>query len=75
VWLNGILIYESTTTRWTDRACIGKPLPGGNGTPLDAADVYLAHLLVGQQVNDNSNSAYDEFRYWDNVTFSTARVP
>jgi hypothetical protein len=39
------------------------------------ADVYFEHLLVGQQVNDNNNSNYDEFRYWDNVTFSTARVP
>jgi hypothetical protein len=75
IWLNGTQIYLSTTTNWTDAAQVGLPLLNGNGTPFEAADAHFQSLLVGEQVNDNSNSSYDEYRYWDNVGFATFRIP
>jgi hypothetical protein len=75
IWLDGVQIYLSTTTNWTDAAQVGLPLLNGNGTPFDAADAHFQGLLVGEQVNDNNNSAYDEYRYWDKVGFSSlARI-
>jgi hypothetical protein len=72
-WLNGALIYEATDQRWTDPAWIGIPIPGGNSTPYELADCYLNYVYVGDQVNLNLGS-FDEYRYWDNVAFSTKRI-
>jgi hypothetical protein len=74
IWLNGALIYSKTTVNWTDAGQAGIPLLGGNGTNFDPADAHFQGLEVGEQVNDNNNSAYDEYRYWDNVGFSTSRI-
>jgi hypothetical protein len=71
VWLDGTLIYEITTLRLTDPAWIGQPVVGGNGVPLDIADVYFQHYEVGDQVN--FSGSFDEYRYWDNVTFSNQK--
>jgi len=71
VWLNGALTYEKTDVQWTDPAWIGQPM--ANGTPLELADVYLERVEVGEQVNYNVGS-FDEYRYWDNVAFSTKRI-
>jgi hypothetical protein len=73
VWLNGALIYEATQLKWSDPAWIGNPLPGGNGMPLELGDVYFDRVEVGSQVNLNAGS-FDEYRYWDNVAFSTKRI-
>jgi hypothetical protein len=73
IWLNGNLVFTKTNMQWTDPAWIGQPVPNGNGTPLQASDVYFQRYEVGDQVN--YSGTFDEYRYWDNVTFSTARVP
>jgi hypothetical protein len=73
VWLDGTLIYENLSVAWTDPAWVGQPLAGGNGTPLDLADVYFENFSVGDQVN-YLQGAFDEYRYWDNVAFSTNRI-
>jgi len=72
VWLDGALIYETTTLHLTDPAWIGQPVVGGNGTPLDLADVYFERFDVGDQTDSTGNFA--EYRYWDNVAFSTTRI-
>lgn len=75
IWINGVLGYDSgPTLAFIPPSWIGQPVPGGNGTLLDPADLYFQTLLVGQQVNDNTLSMFDEFRYWDNVAFSTKRI-
>lgn len=71
VWLNGTLMYEKTNTKWSDPAWIGKPMT--NGSPLELQDVYFERVEVGEQVNYNIGS-FDEYRYWDNVAFSTKRI-
>jgi uncharacterized protein YjdB len=73
IWLNGALIYEKTDYLWTDPAWIGQPIPGGNGTPLELADVYLERVEVGEQLNLIVGS-FNEYRYWDKVAFSTKRI-
>jgi uncharacterized protein YjdB len=73
VWLNGSLVYEITNLQLTDPAWIGIPVPGGNSTPYELSDAYLAHVDVGEQVNLNTGS-FDEYRYWDKVAFSTKRI-
>ncbi|MDP9201102.1 MAG: Ig-like domain-containing protein [Gemmatimonadota bacterium] len=73
VWLNGALVYETTNLHLSDPAWIGIPIPGGDSTPYDLADCYLAYVYVGDQVNLN-NGSFDEYRYWDRVAFSTKRI-
>jgi hypothetical protein len=70
IWLDGALIYEATDLKWSDPVWVGQPL---NGTPLSPDDVYFERVEVGSQVNLNAGS-YDEYRYWDNVAFSTKRI-
>jgi hypothetical protein len=76
VWLDGVLIYSITDMRLTDPAWIGIPIPGGNATPYELADCYLRYVYVGEQVNLSGyiQGTFDEYRYWDNVAFSTKRI-
>jgi hypothetical protein len=73
VWLNNALIYSITDMELSDPAWVGIPIPGGNATPYELVDCYLAYDYVGDQVNLN-NGSYDEYRYWDNVAVSTKRI-
>ncbi len=70
VWLDGKLVFNSSTMTWSDPAWVGDM---SSGVPFDAADIYFKHFRVGDQVNWNEGS-FDEFRYWDNVEFSTHRI-
>jgi hypothetical protein len=51
IWLNGALIYDITDMKLSDPAWIGIPVPGGNSTPYELVDAYLAYVYVGDQVN------------------------
>jgi hypothetical protein len=62
LWLDGALVFEKTNMRWTD--------PGWTSEHLNGA--YFRYFLVGDQVNWG-NGTYDEYRYWDNIRFSTQR--
>jgi hypothetical protein len=62
VWLDGRMVYEKTDMRWSDPAWAA-PLSG----------MKFRYFLVGDQVN--INMLYNETRYWDNVSFSTTRLP
>lgn len=72
VWVNGNQVYNNSHLAWVPASWIGAPVPGGNGTPLDAADLYFEHFQIGDQVN--AAALYDEYRYWDNIAFSTGRI-
>jgi hypothetical protein len=67
VWLDGMLIFDKTSMTWSDPAWVGN---NSNSVPFEASDIYFEHFLVGQQVNWWTGS-FDEYRYWDNVEFST----
>ena len=67
VWLDGTLIFEKTTMRWADPAWVGGAT---GGVPFDASDIYFERFRVGDQVNW-AGGAFDEYRLWDNVQFST----
>lgn len=69
VWLDNRLVFEKETMTWSDPAWVGDR---SNGVPFEASDIYFEHFLVGQQVN--WSGTYDEYRYWDNVEFSTRRI-
>ena len=62
VWIDGAMLYERTNLRWSDPAW-----------PPQSAPQRFGYWLIGDQVN--SSLAFDEYRYWDNVTISTTRVP
>src|SRR5688500_13411816 len=70
VWLDGNLVFEKTTMTWSDPAWVGSTI---NTVPFEAADIYFEHFLVGNQVNRN-DGGFNEYRYWDNVEFSTRRI-
>lgn len=70
IWLDGKLVFNSATMTWSDPAWVGDMT---YGVPFDPADIYFEHFRVGDQVNWNEGS-FDEFRYWDNVEFSTRRI-
>ena len=75
LWLDGVQLYSITDMHLSDPAWIGQPIPGGNSTPWDPADYFLKDLYVGEQVNLSGNvGTFDEYRYWDNVAFSTKRI-
>jgi parallel beta-helix repeat protein len=61
LWIDGDLIYENTTLRWSH--------PGWTVNP---SQVIFRYFNVGDQVN--SAGSYDEYRYWDNVQFTSQRV-
>ncbi|HEX8904835.1 MAG TPA: Ig-like domain-containing protein, partial [Longimicrobiaceae bacterium] len=74
IWLDGQLIYEKTDMRWTDPAWDGQVFSyNGVGSVLDWNDVYFQRFQTGEQVN-YMNGSFDEYRYWDNVAFSTRRI-
>jgi hypothetical protein len=73
IWLDGVLIFTRTGMWWSDPAWIGQPVPGGNGTLFDAADLYFQQFFTGDQT-DWETGSFDEYRYWDNVAFSTTRI-
>jgi uncharacterized protein YjdB len=61
IWLDGALIYDRTNMRWTD--------------PLwtdDPATYKWTGWGVGDQMQ--ARVPYDEYRYWDNVTYAKTRV-
>jgi hypothetical protein len=60
-WIDGQLVYENTKMSWSDPKWTPAPAPQ-----------KLRYFLVGDQVN--ASGSFDEYRYWDNVTFSTVRV-
>ena len=81
VWLNGTMVFEKTTMQWTDPGWVGATgdytgswsNPGaGQGVVMDAADIYSQRFYVGDQFN--WSGVWDEYRYWDNVAFSTQRI-
>jgi hypothetical protein len=72
VWLDGILKFSKTNMRWTDPDWVGKKVPGGE-TVLDESDLYWDTFMVGQQVNV-FGASFDEYRYWNNIAFSTQRI-
>lgn len=70
VWLNGALVFEKNTMTWSDPAWVGNT---SGGVPFEASDIYFENFLVGEQVNRN-DGGFNEYRYWDNVAFSTKRI-
>jgi hypothetical protein len=70
IWVDGKLLFEKYNLTWTDPAWVGDM---SNGVPFEASDIYFEQYLVGQQVNWNLGS-FDEYRYWDDVAFSTRPI-
>ncbi len=64
VWLDGVLLFEKHDLQLT-----------WQGWLSDQAleDIYFDSFLVGQQVN-RTGSGFDEYRYWNNITFSRQRI-
>jgi uncharacterized protein YjdB len=63
LWYDGILMFDRSDMRWSDP------------TWTDNPSTYLWNSwAVGYQVN-STTAAVDEYRYWDNVVFSTAAIP
>ncbi|HEX6750645.1 MAG TPA: Ig-like domain-containing protein [Longimicrobium sp.] len=62
IWVDGRLLYEKTDFRWSD--------PGWTYSP---SAQRFRYFMVGDQVN--YNGTFDEYRYWDNVSLSTGRLP
>jgi hypothetical protein len=69
IWLDGVLIFEKLDMRWTNPTWDGQVF-GSN--VLNWNDIYFQYFDVGDQVN--WSGTYDEYRYWDNVTFSSSRI-
>jgi uncharacterized protein YjdB len=61
LWVDGALLFEKTNMRWSDPTWTSAP-----------SAMRLRYFLVGDQVN--FDGLYDEYRYWDNVTFATGRL-
>jgi hypothetical protein len=70
VWLDGKLVFERQDLTWSDPAWVGDE---SNGVQFEAKDIYFEHFLVGQQLNW-WEGAMDEYRYWDNIQFSTKPI-
>jgi uncharacterized protein YjdB len=65
IWYDGRLIYEHTNMRWTDPTWTDDP-----------KTYQWVSWQVGQQTDSFTTAAFDEYRYWDNVTFTkTAILP
>lgn len=62
VWLDGSLVFEKTDMRFSDPTWTAPP-----------ANQKFRYFIVGDQMN--YDGLYDEYRYWDNVTFTSSRVP
>jgi hypothetical protein len=71
IWLDGQLVFNRSNMTWSDPAWIGSL---DNGVPFDGSDIYFERFEVGDQVNWNEGG-FDEYRYWDNVQFSTQAPP
>lgn len=69
IWLNGSLIFEKNGMSFTDPSWASQTW---GTSALDWSDVHFNTFLFGDQVNYLKGS-FDEYRYWDNVTFSTNR--
>lgn len=70
IWLNGQMVFNKATMRWSDPGWVGRAT---QGVAFEASDIYFERFRVGDQVNWNEGS-FDEFRYWDNVQFSTREI-
>jgi len=62
IWLDGAQVYNRTDMRWSD------PLWTENPSTYKWSDWGIGYQM-------QSSTAYDEYRYWDNVTFSKTRQP
>lgn len=63
-WLDGVLLYEETSKQWTDAAWTADP-----------STIHFYLYEVGDQVNGYNGVPFDEYRYWDNVSFGRKRIP
>jgi len=64
VWLDGKLLFEKTNMQWSDP----------NWTRDESIDdIYWDTFMIGQQVN-LFGASFDEYRYWNNVAFSSQRI-
>ena len=64
MWLDGVLVVDESHKQWTDAAW------------ANPSQVMFATFLVGDQTDSTiSGISYDEYRYWDNISFSTERLP
>jgi len=63
VWLDGVLVFDHTDMSWTDPTV---------WAGADLRTYQWTNFGVGYQVS--SAVAVNEYRYWDNVTFSTAPI-
>jgi hypothetical protein len=70
IWLDDNLVFESAAMTWSDPAWVGDT---SYGVPFDASDIYFESFQVGDQVLWDKGY-FDEFRYWDNIQFSTRRI-
>jgi len=61
LWVDGALLFEKTDVRWSDPTWTSAP-----------SAMRFRYFLVGDQVN--FDGLYDEYRYWDNVTFANGRM-
>lgn len=64
LWYDGVLLVNQTTKKWTDAAW-----------PVAASNIKFSHYTVGDQVNGQDSVPYDEYRYWDNISFGRKRIP
>jgi uncharacterized protein YjdB len=63
LWYDGILMFDRSDMRWSDP------------TWTDNPSTYVWNSwAAGYQVN-STTAAIDEYRYWDNVIYSTSAIP
>jgi hypothetical protein len=72
LWIDGDLVIDKTDMRYTDSDMIRRGVPNGNGTLMEIQDVAFNSFAVGDQMQ--CDFEFDEYRYWDNVQFSTKRI-
>jgi hypothetical protein len=70
VWLDGRLLFDRTNMTWSDPKWVGDL---SNSVPFEESDIYFEHFMVGDQVNW-ADGDFNEYRYWDNVEFSTRPI-
>lgn len=65
LWLDGVLLDEFTGFSWSNPAWQGVQ---------DPSKQYWDIFLIGDQVS-YEQGAFNEYRYWDNVTMATGKRP
>jgi uncharacterized protein YjdB len=64
IWLDGKMIFEKTSMSWSDPTWTKDQA---------VEDIYWDTFMIGQQVNI-FGASFDEYRYWNNVAFSSQRI-